>query len=290
MITCKICGHGCKSFGSLSKHIRDHHREYDSRLYYDTFIKSDDAGKCKVCGNNTAFINLNHGYGKTCNHKCGGIWHRKQLKENKEKHKQFVKKVANNQTKIWLDRKASGEINQIATKIRNTINETNKSLSRDELKDRYGWMNKLSESAKREWIKSVQSKTGMHAWWQTASMDEKQKIIDRRNASKLGMSLDEYHNRNNDLDEFETYRWRVWVLTERTYKKYKHVIDPENKRSTEFHLDHKFSVVKGFHKQISPELISSVYNLEILPSNTNLSKGGKCSLTLEKLQEMYYGS
>lgn len=289
MIHCKICEHGCKSFGSLSKHIRDQHKEYSSRLYYDTFLKDPNAGKCQVCGNDTVFVNLNHGYTKTCNHKCGGIWHRKQLKNNEEKHKQFVKKVANNQIKIWSDRKVSGEIKQLSDKIRNTIKEINNSLSKDELKDRYGWLNKLSESDKRAWIESVQTKTGMCAWWQKASENEKQKTIDQRNASKLGISLDEYHIRNNDLNEFKKYRWKVWLLTERTYKKYKDIIDPENKRSPNFHLDHKFSVVRGFHKNIQPEIIASVYNLEMLPSNANSSKGGKCSLTIEQLKEMYYG-
>jgi len=289
MVSCKICGHGCKSYGSLSKHIRDQHKEYNSRLYYDTFVKETNADKCQVCGNNTAFINLNHGYSKTCNHKCGGIWHRKQLKHDEGKHRQFIKKVADNQIKIWSDRKVSGEIKKISNKIRNTIKKSNSSLTKDELKDRYGWLNRLSESDKRAWIDSVQTKTGMYVWWQKASEDEKQKIIDQRNASKLGISLDEYYARNDDLDEFEKYRGKVWLLTEQTYKKHKDIIDPENKRSPKFHLDHKFSVVRGFQSQILPEIVASVYNLEILPSYVNCSKGGKCSLTAAELEKLYHG-
>jgi hypothetical protein len=61
-----------------------------------------------------------------------------------------------------------------------------------------------------------------------------------------------------------------------------------DKRSkTEYHLDHKYSISEGFKNKVSPNIIGSVYNLEFLLSTDNVRKGTKCSITLEKLYELF---
>lgn len=289
MIKCKICNTECKSFGSLSKHIRDKHKEYNSKLYYDEFLKSSTSGICEVCGAGTSFDNINKGYSATCSHTCAAILNRKRLAADTKKHAAFVNKVAKNQTRIWEERNLKGTAQEIHNKISNTVKQFNSTLTTDERKSRYGWLNKLSTESKNEWINSVMRHTGMHAWWKNASESAKQELYVKRNASKLGITLEEYQNRYNNLEEFENYRWIVWLLTEKTYKEYKEIIDPESKRSPAYHLDHKFSVIRGFQTKVPPEIIASVYNLEMLPASANSSKSGKCSINIELLKEMYYG-
>ena len=50
-----------------------------------------------------------------------------------------------------------------------------------------------------------------------------------------------------------------------------------------FHLDHKFSIKKGFEEKIPPEIIGSLKNLEMIPGKKNCSKRANCSITKEEL-------
>jgi len=52
-------------------------------------------------------------------------------------------------------------------------------------------------------------------------------------------------------------------------------------------IDHKYSISKGFQDKISPEIIGSIVNLEILTHSKNSSKGRKCSISLTKLLNDY---
>lgn len=92
-----------------------------------------------------------------------------------------------------------------------------------------------------------------------------------------------------DLEKYYEYRKIVNNLTNITYRKYKKIINPNNyKRNRyDYQLDHKFSILQGFKNNISPEIISSYVNLEMLPAYENESKQDKCSITKEQLMEMY---
>ena len=128
----------------------------------------------------------------------------------------------------------------------------------------------------------------MHNWWNTASTTEINKVVTKRNASKLGISVTEYESRFDDITSKEQYYAKVWYLTEQNYKKYKNEIDPQNLRSPEYHLDHKYSVIRGFYDNIDPEIIASKFNLEILTRSSNSRKNAKCSVSINTLQEMYH--
>ena len=55
------------------------------------------------------------------------------------------------------------------------------------------------------------------------------------------------------------------------------------------HYGHrKFSIRSGFINDISPQIIGNCCNLELLPAINNISKGAKCSLTLDELFTLYY--
>lgn len=287
MIECQLCRVNCKSWGSLSKHLRDRHLNYNSKKYYDNFLL---VGKpvCKICGNPTTFQNINVGYNHTCSHVCSGKYHRQNLSADTKKYDKFRKKVANNQKTIWKARKKNGTASTIHKKVGDSIRELNSQLSLDELKEKYGWLNKLSLEDKTHWVNTVLLKTGMHNWWNTASTTEINKVVTKRNASKLGISVTEYESRFDDITSKEQYYAKVWYLTEQNYKKYKNEIDPQNLRSPEYHLDHKYSVIRGFYDNIDPEIIASKFNLEILTRSSNGRKNAKCSVSINTLQEMYH--
>jgi len=59
-------------------------------------------------------------------------------------------------------------------------------------------------------------------------------------------------------------------------------------RSTEYHLDHKFSINAGYMCGIQPCIIGSVHNLEILNKIDNIKKSSRCSMTEYNLYDMYF--
>ena len=93
---CKVCECSLKSFGSLSKHLRDQHK-INPKEYY---VEHCGVGSCAVCGKETKFVNINVGYKKTCSHKCGSILHRQELRNDPEKFEQFRERVTNNMIEL----------------------------------------------------------------------------------------------------------------------------------------------------------------------------------------------
>jgi hypothetical protein len=87
------------------------------------------------------------------------------------------------------------------------------------------------------------------------------------------------------LQELKTYSRCVRTLTSKTYKEFKHIINPldlPNNRYT-YHIDHKFSVRDGFEYNVDPIIMSSKENLEMLFYKDNLNKNKKSSITLSEL-------
>jgi len=58
MIECKLCGQLFNKLLQLTTHIQFHHKEYNSKSYYDKFFKKDREGLCKTCGELTWFNGL----------------------------------------------------------------------------------------------------------------------------------------------------------------------------------------------------------------------------------------
>jgi hypothetical protein len=79
-----------------------------------------------------------------------------------------------------------------------------------------------------------------------------------------------------DLDKMHDYRKKVRGLTEKTYKKNKHLINPRNLprgRNSGYHIDHKVPIIKAFKEGWTPEQCAAVSNLQMLEWTENLSKG-----------------
>jgi len=101
-----------------------------------------------------------------------------------------------------------------------------------------------------------------------------------------------FNNSVNSKQGWDMYNFLVWKYTNNNYKKYYNVINPLNlnrgKLKFDYNIDHKFSISEGFKNGITPKIIASVYNLEMLTRSENLSKGSKCSIKLENLLENFY--
>jgi hypothetical protein len=89
-------------------------------------------------------------------------------------------------------------------------------------------------------------------------------------------------NRN----EFKRYKTVVQYLTEkhRVTLTQGFVTGLAGKQNA-WHIDHIFSVLKGYQHKISPFVIGHINNLQMLPWEDNLSKHSACSITVDKLFE-----
>ena len=81
-IICMICGFKTTDFNGLSSHLRLH--KVSSKEYYDKFLKKENEGFCKTCGNPTKFGRISIGYRAHCCKEC--ISKDSDVKYKKETH------------------------------------------------------------------------------------------------------------------------------------------------------------------------------------------------------------
>lgn len=290
MPECKVCSAEFDNFRKLSKHIRDRHTTH-VREYYDAHVKLCNEGVCRYCKNACRFISLSAGYNDTCNSTaCKSCYMRDIRQINKKdlkKHEAFVNKVSANQKRIWEDRKHTGVDTQIRNQISNTRIRNISTLSPEERKEKFGWMSKLSDEERKTFVKKILLSTGMHAWWKNATNEEKKRVIEKRNLTRFNLTRELLAEYNNNKENKEKYYEIVRYLTAQTYFIHKREIDPAGVRGNHYHLDHKYSIIRGFINKVPPEIIASKYNLKIIPSGENLKKGPGCSISLDVLLREY---
>ena len=67
---CKICDKMLHNANGLAKHIRNQHKDYTKRTYYDTFIR-ETTSTCPTCNENKCtFRDIGRGYLKYCSNHC----------------------------------------------------------------------------------------------------------------------------------------------------------------------------------------------------------------------------
>lgn len=281
-MNCNICNKELKSFGSLAQHICKMHN-ISTQEYYDMYLKVGGDGVCLVCGNPTRYKNISVGYIDFCGCKCATIFNRSQLYEDSIKFESFKQKVISNQKKIWNDRDEL-TTQQIRDKIRKSQKITLNNMSIEERKEKFGWINKLDHVDRNIQIKRLHEH--LKSYHLNVSPEEKAYIIKKRRKTMLG---DRY---NIDvMEDFLMYRQNIRRISDKTYKKYKHVINPDNlprgRGRDKYQLDHRYSIVSGFEDGIEVEIMGSIVNLEMLSSYDNGSKWTQCSITKEELYELY---
>jgi hypothetical protein len=116
------------------------------------------------------------------------------------------------------------------------------------------------------------------------SVSVKQKI-----GTKASERWKKYHQ-NKDYSQnmsLNQYNHRVQQYSNTQYNRHKHIIDPDNKRGKDWHLDHIYSVSQGYLNNVPVNVIGDITNLRIIPAVDNIRKGLKCDKTLESLYEDY---
>lgn len=89
------------------------------------------------------------------------------------------------------------------------------------------------------------------------------------------------------LDELSGYYNTVKNYTERSFRKYKHVLCKTFPRSTNYNLDHIYSICEGYKNKIDPKIIGSIVNLQILPHAVNKQKNAQSWIAIERLLDLY---
>lgn len=230
------------------------------------------------------------GYNNTCSRKCGAILFRKELKQNAEKFRKFTDKVSENQARIWEDREKSGAKDIISNRAGSTHKENNKLLTDTERKDRFGWLNNLSNEDKEHWKQQVMFNTGCHKFWSEATEEQRKDQQIKRCNTMIANGNMISPDRKSDK---ERYYSTVRNITRRTYNKNKDILNPDGLQICRghlgYHVDHMVSIQQGFINNIDPEIIGSIHNLCVLSGKENNKKSSKNSQTVEELLEKYHG-
>ena len=85
-LKCKVYGQEFTKIDCVTRHAKRVHK-LDPKAYYDRYFKQPDEGKCKCCGIDTKYWDLQHGYREFCSRKC--FWQvtakLESTKENRKK-------------------------------------------------------------------------------------------------------------------------------------------------------------------------------------------------------------
>jgi len=148
---------------------------------HEYYSKHNGVGVCHVCGSPTQFHNINVGYATTCSRKCAAILHRRNLKNNPEKFAEFRSKVSNNMTSFHSNLSDEQQHRRMVNVI-NAVRASIKSLSEQQRKVKYGWLNKLNTEERQQAIQRI-IETGCHQWWKNAPSDVKEDVWVKRAAT-----------------------------------------------------------------------------------------------------------
>ena len=91
------------------------------------------------------------------------------------------------------------------------------------------------------------------------------------------------------IKDFKEYKKAVRSTTNKNYKWYKHIINPNKKVRNvgKYHVDHIYSVIDGFLNNIDVEIISNPFNLQMLSAFDNISKNGRSDINIDELYYLY---
>ena len=81
------------------------------------------------------------------------------------------------------------------------------------------------------------------------------------------------------------YRKKCQQYLNTQYKRNKHILDPENKRGKDWHIDHIYSVSDGFINNVPINVVSDISNLQLISAKDNYRKHKTSGKTIEQLYE-----
>lgn len=239
---------------------------------------------CKYCKKQTLFKSYQFGYKDFCNVSCSNKFKGQDVEINKKIAKgvsifnksltvEFFKNRANKQRESLNNR--TEEEKKIAKENKSAaVKRVHKQRS---IEDKIELNNKISKSVKESKLAKEQrikrAKLGANA------LKEYIKSLTLEELKEFNKKYSKDVISESDKADFKQYYKLVWYFTNLNAK----LVENIEKRSIYFHLDHKFSIKEGFLEKISPEIIGSSINLEIIPYLENCSKGSKCSISKEEL-------
>lgn len=93
----------------------------------------------------------------------------------------------------------------------------------------------------------------------------------------------------NELSDFQIYKKNVLSFTLYNLRVFGENKFGENYRNKigQYHVDHMFSIKEGYLQKVSPYIIGSIVNLQLLKGSNNISKGTKCDINKDKLINEY---
>jgi hypothetical protein len=78
------------------------------------------------------------------------------------------------------------------------------------------------------------------------------------------------------FESLYSYRKAVSFYTQMSYVEFRNLLDQNNERGVNMHIDHIFSVAQGLRNRVPPAILGSVYNLRLTTGKENRKKSS-CS-------------
>ena len=201
-----------------------------------------------------------------------------KVKQTKDANFSYTTRI-----EYYLHRGYTQEEAEIALKERQTT------FSKDICVDKYGEVagSKIWKDRQKVWQESYNDKS-----------IEEMEIINTKK-SNLYIVLQEDFGYDSEMaielirsinkESYKRYDKTCRIISEESYKTYVDIIDPNRLRGREcgYDLDHKLSIAIAYIHNINPDVIGSIFNLEVIPSNINIEKNARCSITIEELLNLY---
>lgn len=271
----------CKKNGQFMRHVLAHGYTSLAELYFDMFPANIKLCTCgKVCLFNSGTLTYKATCGnKTCANKASSICKSTRTTDQKEETLQKYRASMNNKTP---EEKLNITTRRGVTATQNNSYITAKANRRATCKMLYG---------NETYNNSDQISATKLAWDESRVQLFKERLL----LALDGKQLSDFHThetyikrrktlednghvtRECDLTEWQNYKQKVRRLTEREYKKHKHIINPcDLPRGLRlYEVDHIVPIFYGFNNNIPAEIIASVENLQMLHMTDNRKKSYK---------------
>lgn len=247
--------------------------------------------KCPYCDNHKKFRGFAEGYSKFCGRECAAIFNKNNV-DTHNKISQTLKHTHASQTEeYWKNRaikhketvknrtpERQAEIDEITHNARIKVHKNRTPEQKQEINNKISKAVKNSLKAKKQRIeRSRKGGLKMKEIRDSMLQEEKDEYCKRYGVPSIP---------EEQKEQYIKYHKLVMKYTRRNSK----FVENIELRGKEYHLDHKFSICEGFKQNVSPEIIGSKYNLEIIPRRENCFKQEKCSIELEELLKLFYNN
>jgi len=137
--------------------------------------------------------------------------------------------------------------------------------------------------SKRIEVRKKISENTQKIWDNRDCKERKQIIVKNRKTNE------ERRNwiKDENLEDFVLYTREAKIITEKSAKEKFSKEELKTRGRFKNHIDHIFSIQKGFFGGILPQIIGSKSNIRLINCNYNLSKNKKCDITKEELFKKY---